>query len=127
MITANSPGLKPIALSPAVTLRTSWRYWLHVSERQDPDASFQFSAGWSGISSQVSSKLVSTVLPRAAASISALSAAMSLAMLGNTLLAGGARLIYVRSRRSILTLGAAGLACALVFGALAAIAIVAQV
>jgi hypothetical protein len=31
-------------------------------------------------------------------------------------------LIYVRSRRSIVTLGAAGLACALVFGALAAIA-----
>jgi hypothetical protein len=36
-------------------------------------------------------------------------------------------LIYVRSRRSIVTLGAAGLACALVFGALAAIAMVAQV
>ncbi|HUY74534.1 MAG TPA: hypothetical protein VMW11_08490 [Candidatus Dormibacteraeota bacterium] len=32
------------------------------------------------------------------------------------------RLIYVRSRRSILTLGAAGLACAAAFGALAAIA-----
>jgi hypothetical protein len=31
-------------------------------------------------------------------------------------------LIYVRSRRSILTLGAAGLACAVVFGALAAVA-----
>jgi hypothetical protein len=31
-------------------------------------------------------------------------------------------LIYVRSRRSIVTLGAAGLACALVFGALAAVA-----
>jgi hypothetical protein len=31
-------------------------------------------------------------------------------------------LIYVRSRRSIVKLGAAGLACALVFGALAAIA-----
>jgi hypothetical protein len=36
-------------------------------------------------------------------------------------------LIYVRSRRSIVTLGAAGLACALAFGALAAIAMVAQV
>src|SRR5258708_32146707 len=47
-------------------------------------------------------------------------------MSGNTLLAGGARLIYVRSRRSIVTLGAAGLACALAFGALAAGAMVAQ-
>src|SRR5260370_26873103 len=47
-------------------------------------------------------------------------------MSGNTLLAGGARLIYVRSRRSIVTLGAAGLACALAFGALAAVAMVAQ-
>jgi hypothetical protein len=36
-------------------------------------------------------------------------------------------LIYVRSRRSIVTLGAAGLACALAFGALAAIAMVADV
>jgi hypothetical protein len=36
-------------------------------------------------------------------------------------------LIYVRSRRSTVTLGAAGLACALVFGALAALAIGAQV
>ena len=36
-------------------------------------------------------------------------------------------MIYVRSRRSIVTLGAAGLACALVFGALAAVAMVAQV
>jgi hypothetical protein len=36
-------------------------------------------------------------------------------------------LIYVRSRRSIVTLGAAGLACALIFGALAAVAMVAQV
>jgi hypothetical protein len=32
-------------------------------------------------------------------------------------------LIYVRSRRSIVTLGAAGLACAMAFGALAAIAL----
>src|ERR1700686_2272295 len=52
---------------------------------------------------------------------------MSLFMVGNTLLAGGARLIYVRSRRSIVTLGAAGLACALAFAVLAAIAMVAQV
>jgi hypothetical protein len=36
-------------------------------------------------------------------------------------------LIYVRSRRSIVRLGAAGLACALAFGALATIAMVAQV
>jgi hypothetical protein len=44
-------------------------------------------------------------------------------MVGNTLLAGGARLIYVRSRRSVVTLGAAGLACALAFGVLAVVAI----
>ena len=45
---------------------------------------------------------------------------MSLAMPGNTLLAGGrASLISVRSRRSIVTLGAAGLAWAAVFGAFA--------
>jgi hypothetical protein len=43
-------------------------------------------------------------------------------MAGNTLLAGGARLIYVRSRRSIVTLAALGLACALGFAALAAAA-----
>ena len=36
-------------------------------------------------------------------------------------------MIYVRSRRSILTLGAAGLACALAFGALTAIAVITQV
>ncbi|HXD81444.1 MAG TPA: hypothetical protein VNU27_07705 [Candidatus Acidoferrum sp.] len=36
-------------------------------------------------------------------------------------------MIYVRSRRSIVTLGAAGLACALTFGALATIAMVEQV
>ena len=36
-------------------------------------------------------------------------------------------MIYVRSRRSIVTLGAAGLACALAFGALAVVAMVAQV
>ena len=40
-------------------------------------------------------------------------------MLGNTLLAGGgASLIYVRSRRSTVTLGAAGLAWTAIFGAL---------
>src|SRR3989442_5571705 len=39
--------------------------------------------------------------------------------LGNTLLVGaGASLIYVRSRRSIVTLGAAGVAWVVVFGAL---------
>ena len=36
-------------------------------------------------------------------------------------------MIYVRSRRSIVTLGAAGLACALAFGALAVVAMGAQV
>jgi hypothetical protein len=36
-------------------------------------------------------------------------------------------LIYVRSRRSIVTLGAAGLACVLAFGTLAAVAVGAQI
>jgi hypothetical protein len=36
-------------------------------------------------------------------------------------------LIYVRSRRSIISLGAAGLACVLAFGALAAVAMAAQI
>ena len=45
---------------------------------------------------------------------------MSLDTLGNTLLAGGgASLIYVRSNRSIVTLGVAGLVCAGAFGAMA--------
>ena len=39
--------------------------------------------------------------------------------MGHKLVSGGVALIYVRSRRSIVTLGAAGLACALVLGALA--------
>ena len=42
-------------------------------------------------------------------------------MMGHKLVAGGGSLIYVRSRRSIVTLGAAGVACAVVFGALAAV------
>src|SRR5260370_3641030 len=41
---------------------------------------------------------------------------------GNTLLAGGAGLIYVRARRSIVTLAVAGLAFAPFFGALGAVA-----
>ena len=48
---------------------------------------------------------------------------MSLATLGNTLLAGGgASLIYVRSNRSIVTFAVAGLVAAAVFGSLAVVA-----
>src|SRR5579864_3152934 len=43
-------------------------------------------------------------------------------MFGNTLQGGGASLIYVRSRRPILTMGLVGVAAAIVFGALAAVA-----
>ena len=44
-------------------------------------------------------------------------------MMGHKLSSGGAPLIFVRSRRSIVTLGAAGLACGLAFGALAVVAL----
>src|SRR5258708_16362623 len=71
MITANSSGLNPRAFKPAVALRTSSRYWLHVRERHVPSASFQLCAGWSGTSRHVFSNIVSTVLPRASWSISA--------------------------------------------------------
>ncbi|HSS59938.1 MAG TPA: hypothetical protein VLK30_00590 [Candidatus Limnocylindrales bacterium] len=48
---------------------------------------------------------------------------MSLATVGNTLLVGGgASLIYVRSRRSIVTLCVVGMVCAGIFGALAIVA-----
>src|SRR4030088_1149714 len=86
-----------------------------------PPASFQLSAGWSGISLQVSSNIVSTVVPRATASISALSALVSRISSANTLLGGGwASLIYVRSRRSIVTLVVAGLIWTALFTVLAA-------
>src|ERR1700745_975745 len=123
MITANSPGWKPSAFKPEAALRTSDLYSDHVRVCQAPAASFHLCAGASGISRQVSSKFVRTVLPRAASSIAARSALMSLATLGNTLLAGGgASLIYVRSRRSIVTLAVAALVCALAFGAMAVVA-----
>src|SRR5258708_14893116 len=92
--------------------------------RQSP-LSFQWKAVLSPHFATASANSVQTGFPETALSMSERSAMTS--MSGNTLLAGGARLIYVRSRRSIVTLGAAGLACALAFGALAAVAMVAQV
>src|SRR5260370_13843161 len=120
MMAANSPGWKPKAFRPAVTLRTSSRYWLQVRPCQVPDASCHLSASKSGNEAHVCSKFVRIVFPRAARSISARSAFMSGTMLGNTLLAGGgASLIYVRSPRSTVTFCIAGVAWAVVFGALA--------
>src|SRR5215467_6722561 len=121
MITANSPGWNPSALTPAATFRTSWRYWLQVRLCQAPDPSRHLRASRSGTASQVSSKLVRTVLPRAASSMASRSALMSRIDVGNTLLAGGGEsLIYVRSRRSIVATGIAALGWAAVFGLLAA-------
>src|SRR5690348_8836772 len=77
MIAANSPGLNPSAFSPAAALRTSCRYSAHVRVSHLPDASLHLWAGESGNSRHVSSKLVRTVLPRAASSIAARSALMS--------------------------------------------------
>src|SRR5258707_4364138 len=119
MIRPNCPGPKPIERSASVTAATWPRYPFQVRQRYSSD-SFQCSAGWSPPLTTASAKRVQTVLPDTFLSMSFRSAMTFMA--GNTLLAGGAGLIYVRSRRSIVTLAAVGLISALAFAGLAAAA-----
>src|SRR5258706_9099244 len=119
VIRPNCPAPKPIERRASVTAATRSRYPFQVRERHSPD-SFQCSAGWSPPLTTASANRVQTVLPDTFLSMSFRSAMTSMA--GNTLLAGGAGLIYVRSRRSIVTLAAVGLISALAFAGLAAAA-----
>src|SRR5438034_861515 len=89
----------------------------HVRVRQSP-FSFQWSAGRSPHLETAEANSVQTVLPETAASMAARSASTSISR--NTLLVGGGRaLIYVRSHRSIVSIGVAGVAWAAAFGVLA--------
>src|SRR5947209_6686901 len=117
MISPNCPGPKPNERSARVTAATSSRYSLHVSVRQSP-FSFHRSAGLSPHLRTASEKMVQTVFPDTAASMAERSASTS--TFGNTLLVGGgASLIYVRSHRSIVTVGVAAASWAVLFTALA--------
>src|SRR5437773_2925957 len=117
MIKPNCPGPKPSERSASVTAATSSRYSRQVRVCQSP-LSFQCRAGFSPQLATASAKAVQTVLPDTAASIAARSASTSIT--GNTLLVGGGEsLIYVRSHRSVVSIGVAGLVWAAVFSLLA--------
>src|ERR1044071_7366759 len=117
MMRPNCPGPKPSERSARVTAATWSRYSANVSVFHSP-LSFQCSAGWSPHLATAAANSVQTVFPETALSMAARSASTSIT--GNTLLVGGGEvLIYVRSHRSIVSIGVAGIAWAAAFGVLA--------